>query len=177
MFVSSWQLYGTPTMIIPVNPGATAMLPIQAPPDVHRDLRRVLDPFLRLNVINEYETGMREIADELINGFSERGACEFVSEFAQRMPSIVLFRLLLGFPEDAIDEAYHWTLAISHSIDAADRSSVHSNFRALVDRLLEQRRREPERGDIVDALLTAHVAGRPVRKHVVVPGRMVNLVV
>ena len=151
-----------PTVTIPPNPGAVPIIPLQCEPGIHRDFRRVLDPYFRAGAVAKYEDGIREIATELIDAFVERGRCEFVGDFARPLPGAVTFRLFLGLPESEVDEAYHWTLAIMHAAGTPEAPLVHQNFMRLITRMVERRRAEPRRDDVVDALLHGTVAGRQV---------------
>jgi cytochrome P450 len=150
-----------PTVTIPVNPGAVPILPLQAEPALHRDFRRILDPYFRAGAVAKYETGTREITIDLIDSFIERGRCEFITDFARRLPGAVVFRLFLGLPETEVDEAFRLTLAIMHSLGTPEAPKVHQTFMELIASMLERRRAEPPRGDVIDALFNGSVDGRP----------------
>lgn len=150
-----------PTVTIPVNPGAVPLIPLQCPTEVHRDFRRVLDPYFRAGAIASYEDGMRSITTDLIDEFVEAGRCEFVADFARKLPGAVIFRLFLGLPEDEVDEAFRLTMAIMHSLGTDDAPKVHAEFMQLISGMLERRRCEPPRGDVVDALFEGTVGDRP----------------
>ena len=150
-----------PTTTIPPNPGAIPLIPLQCEPDVHGGFRRLLDPFFRVGAIAKYEAGIRQIVNGLIDGFIEAGRCEFIAEFARPLPGSVIFRLFLGLPDSELDQAYHWTMAIMHDLDKPDAHLIHRNFMELIAGMLERRRAEPRRADIVDALLHGTVSDRP----------------
>ncbi len=153
-----------PTVSIPPNPGAVRIIPLQCVPTEHRGFRRLLDPYFRAGAIGKYEPGIRDICTELIDSFIERGQCEFITEFARKLPGAVIFRLFLGLPESEIDEAYHWTLGIVQSVTQPDGALVHQNFMNLIGRLVDARLAEPRREDIVDTLLHGTVLGRPLTR-------------
>jgi cytochrome P450 len=150
-----------PTVTIPTNPGAVPLIPLQLEGELHRDFRRLLDPYFRAAAVAKYESGIREITTDLIDTFIEEGCCEFVADFARRLPGAVVFRLFLGLPESEIDEAFHWTLAIMHSLGTPEAPFVHERFMSLIERMVERRKAEPRRDDVVDALLHGTVSGRP----------------
>lgn len=150
-----------PTVTIPVNPAAVPILPLQAEQDVHRDYRRILDPYFRPREVAKYEDGIRDITTGLIDEFIERGECEFIAEFAHKLPGAVVFRLFLGLPETEIAEAFRLTLAIMHALGTPQAATVHHDFMRLIERMLERRRAEPPRGDIIDALFSGTVGDRP----------------
>ena len=156
------QLYSAvPTVTIPVNLAAVPIIPLQCERGLHRDFRRLLDPYFRAGAVPRYEDGIRQITTELMDDFIERGRCEFVSEFARKLPGALVFRLLLGLPETETDEAFRLTLAIMHSLGTPEAAHVHADFMSLIGRMLERRRVDPPRGDVIDALLAGQVEGRP----------------
>ncbi len=149
------------TTTIPPNPGAIPLIPLQCELDVHNGFRRLLDPYFRAGAVGKYEAPIRNIVSALIDSFVERGSCEFIADFARQVPGAVIFRLFLGLDESELDQAYHWTMAIMHDLDKPDAHLIHQNFMALIAGLLERRRAEPRRDDIVDALMHGTVSGRP----------------
>lgn len=151
-----------PTVTIPRNPGAVPLIPLQCEPSVHRDFRRALDPYFRVNAVAKYEDGIREITTELIDEFIELGRCEFIRDFARKLPGAVVFRLFLGLPEEEVDEAFRLTLAIMHKLGTEEVLHVHKAFMDLISGMLERRRAEPPRGDVVDALFEATIGDRPI---------------
>jgi cytochrome P450 len=151
-----------PTATIPVNPGAVPILPLQADPSVHRDFRKLLDPFFRPRAIAKYADGVRQVTNELIDTFIERGSCDFVEEFARPLPGRFIFRSFLGLPESDVPEAFRLTLAIMHSLGSDEAATVHRDFMALIRRMLDERRNQPPRGDVIDALFDGTVQGRPI---------------
>jgi cytochrome P450 len=159
-FADNEGLSSVPTTTIPPNPGAVPVLPLQCEPDVHGGFRRLLDPFFRAGAIARYEEGIRRIVNELIDGFIERGQCEFIADFARPLPGAVIFQLFLGLPASELEAAYHWTMAIMHDLDKPDAHLIHQNFMELIAGLIARRRGEPRRPDVVDALLHGTVFER-----------------
>jgi cytochrome P450 len=49
-----------------------------------------------------------------------------------------------------------------HSLGTEEAATVHRDFIALIQRMLDGRRTEPPRGDVIDALFSGTVAGRPI---------------
>lgn len=153
-----------PTVTIPANPGAVPLIPLQLEGELHRDFRRLLDPYFRVAAVAQYEPAIRDITRDLIDTFIAEGSCEFIADFARPLPGAVVFRLFLGLPESGIDEAFHWTMAIMHALGTPQAPLVHERFMSLIERMVERRKSEPRRDDVVDALLHGTVAGRPLTK-------------
>jgi cytochrome P450 len=75
-------------------PEAQRELPIECDPPRHTVIRRPLVMGLLPATIDRWGPAIRELAAELIDGFSDRGECEFVSEFAQVFPICVFLDLV-----------------------------------------------------------------------------------
>jgi cytochrome P450 len=159
-FSDEQRFSSVPTVTIPVNPAAVPIIPLQCEPDIHRDFRRILDPYFRAGAVARYRAGICQITTELIDSFIETGRCEFIGDFARPLPGALMFRLFLGLPESEIDEAFDLTMAIMHSLGTPEAEHVHRRFMALISRMLDRRRAEPRPGDVIDALLTGTVQGR-----------------
>ncbi|MEQ8837193.1 MAG: hypothetical protein RID07_10360, partial [Lacipirellulaceae bacterium] len=61
---------------------------------LHADARKVLAPFFSPKSVVNLEQTARELTISLIDEFHARGECEFVSEFALKMPIIIVMRLM-----------------------------------------------------------------------------------
>jgi cytochrome P450 len=68
----------------------------------HSRIRSIIYPWFRVGAIGDYpDNVIAPIANELVDAFEERGACELVSEFAEPLSARVLKRALgLGFVEE-----------------------------------------------------------------------------
>jgi cytochrome P450 len=68
----------------------------------HSRIRSIIYPWFRVGAIGDYpDEVITPIANELVDGFVERDACELVSEFAEPLSARVLRRALgLGFVEE-----------------------------------------------------------------------------
>src|SRR5581483_1525192 len=84
-----------------VNAGMGKFIPLELDGAEHMAYRNVLQPLFNPSRMKAIEDEIRTIVNELIDGFIERGRCEFVSEFAHELPARV-FLAMMGWPlEDA----------------------------------------------------------------------------
>jgi cytochrome P450 len=96
------------------NPHATTMLeapPITSDPPIHGWARRLLLPAFGPTAIETQTHITRAIADDLINGFAERGHADIATDYAQHIPVRVIAQML-GVP--VADEATftRWAVTI-----------------------------------------------------------------
>jgi cytochrome P450 len=78
------------------------MIPLQIDPPEHKKYRVLLDPFLAPRQVARLEHEIARLVNELIDGFVDRGACEFLADFAVPLPCTVFLRLL-GLPLEHLD--------------------------------------------------------------------------
>ena len=84
-----------------VNAGQGKFIPIELDPPEHTFYRQALQPLFSPKRMKELEPLIRDVINELIDGFAAKGSAEFISEFAHELPTRV-FLALMGWPlEDA----------------------------------------------------------------------------
>jgi cytochrome P450 len=89
------QRFSSECIFVPQKPpDAQRELPIECDPPRHSVIRKPLVMGLLPAMIDRRAPAIRELAAELIDGFSDRGECEFVSEFAQVFPICVFLDLV-----------------------------------------------------------------------------------
>jgi cytochrome P450 len=92
------ERFSSECILVPKKPReAQRELPIECDPPRHTVIRRPLTRALLPSAIDARESSIRELAKELIDGFADRGECEFVSEFAQVFP-VCIFLDLVNLP-------------------------------------------------------------------------------
>jgi cytochrome P450 len=75
----------------------TGLIPLQVDPPDHARYRRLLDPLFGPRRMAALEPDVVALTNRLIDGFIERGTCDFSPEFAQPLPSGTFLRLM-GLP-------------------------------------------------------------------------------
>jgi cytochrome P450 len=144
------------------------LIPLQIDPPEHKKYRKILDPIFAPKQMTALEPSVAALVNQLIDGFVDRGECDFSQEFSIPFPSQV-FLTLLGLPLDDLptflemkdgiirpdqvvgkprdDEA---TIAYQRGI----ATSIYDYF----DRVLDQREVE-RRDDLLSQFLDAEVDG------------------
>jgi cytochrome P450 len=126
----------------------------------HSRIRGIIYPWFRVGAIGDYpDNVIAPIADDLVDGFAERGSCDLVSEFAEPLSARVLKRALgLGFVEEETLRRWFVELATGaanfegdpekQAIADAASTEVNETLAPVVERL----EREPD-----DTLLSSMV--------------------
>lgn len=140
-------------------------IPISFDPPEHSKWRRLLDPFFSPREMARLEADVTRQVNEMIDGFIERGECNYASEYAVPLPCGVFMRLM-GFPLDQLrlfvdlkDRLLRGSgegFGVQDDIQRAAREEIT----ALLEDLLEQRRREA-RDDLITKLIHSEIDGRP----------------
>jgi len=141
---------------LPKNPIVLPLLEYDG--ELHADFRKVLAPFFAPKSIGALEHISRELTNSLIDGFQADGKCEFVHQFSQRMPIMILMNLLALPSEDT-----PYLLKISEDIvrsgDPALQDAAFQRVGAyLAERVIPLRRAQPG-SDIFSAIVQAKVEG------------------
>ncbi len=128
--------------------------------DDHARLRRLMNPAFSSRLITALVPQFQALAGELIDGFAERGRCEFMSEFAEPYATRVTAQLL-GIPEDEWRTLADWaeTLGLGLSVSVAEHlpeiEAALEGFYGYADELIAERRRT-RRDDFVTHLVEAN---------------------
>jgi len=123
---------------------------IMSDPPEHDRYREILHRALAPGqTVRSLTPKMKLIIDELIDGFCERGLCEFIQEFAYPLPMRVV-AAILDVPDDQIDMLKAWSddfIAVQAGNISDDRivSSARRTleFEDFILRKVDDRRREP----------------------------------
>jgi cytochrome P450 len=136
------------------------MVPIDSNPPLHRDVRRVLNPFLTPQALEPHEEEFRAIIGGLIEAFAGDGQCDIATQLAKQFPADITSRYLFGVTDpDELHLLRHWVRKLSYDMHREDPKvliEVQDQWSAWSHALVQRRRAEP-RDDIVSALLTATV--------------------
>ncbi|ETB34336.1 hypothetical protein N602_28730, partial [Mycobacterium avium subsp. hominissuis 10-5606] len=96
-----FELFATaPSVNIPAGLGQRRpLLPMEVDPPVQTRYRALLLPVFSPARMKSIEGRIRAVADSLIDGFVDKGECDFVADFAEPLPSVI-FTEMMGLPLD-----------------------------------------------------------------------------
>jgi cytochrome P450 len=137
--------------------------------DDHSRIRRLLMPAFRNKTIAAMRPRFQALANELIDGFADRGSVEFVSEFAEPYAARIIC-VLLGLPEDNWHQVARWAddLGASFSIDVGNQvpkiEAALTGLYEYVGEVVADRRSNPQ-DDLVTTLVQATDDGDRLSEH------------
>ncbi len=139
------------------------LIPLQVDPPDHRNFRRLLDPLFAPKQMNKIEPDIARLVNELIDGFIERGECDFSTEFAMPLPSQVFLKLV-GLPLSELDLFLSMKDGILRP-QGADLPEMQANQKLAAQKIegyfteaVEDRKKSP-RDDLLTMFLEADVDG------------------
>src|SRR3954470_4019558 len=77
--------------------GEQPLIPLQVDPPKHTQYRRFLNPRFVPREIEKIEPDVRALVRRTLDGFADRGQCDFHDEFSTPLPSGI-FLALMGLP-------------------------------------------------------------------------------
>ncbi len=132
--------------------GNLPILPEDSDPPYHTAWRQVLNPFFSAKAIAALEAPARTYARELIDAFIDRGRCDYVTEFAAKLPGLVLFRHILPVPVQDLPQLFQDIDTYSFG-PVDERAAAFGRVHAYLEAFLTQRHRQEPEGDLVDVVL------------------------
>ena len=128
----------------------------------------MLDPEFSPKKMAALEPDVRALANEILDGLVDRGACNFHEDFATPFPSAVFLRLM-GMPQSDLSMFLQWrddTIrpATTDMDEAARiRDEAGTAISRYFETALEDRRANPDDG-LLSRLAHAEVEGRPLTR-------------
>jgi len=133
-------------------------LPVEIDPPEHAKYRAFINPLFTPSAMAKLEDRIRGYAIDYITAFQDRGACEFMSDFAFEFP-IKVFLELMDFPLSNTKQFLEWETGLLHAPDLATIADATRNVVAFLRDEIADRRRNP-RSDIISYALGVEVEGR-----------------
>ena len=135
---------------------------LTADPPVHTRFRKLVNLAFSMTRVNTMEERMRAIVVELIEGFAEAGACDFVADFAVPLP-VAIIAGELGLPDAERPRVKRWSDAfvdrLGHMIPPEREIECAREVVEFQHALKEQidGRRERPTDDLLSDLVNARV--------------------
>lgn len=166
--LQDWETFSSAHgMSIPDSAALVRMPPVEVDPPEQRIFKRVITPYFTPAAVAAWEQPTREIVSALIDDFVDEGSCDFMEAFARPFPSLAFFRLAISAPADELD---HVAYLASKSASPTDPAAAEcwQGLYAWIKQFVARRRAQPPCGDVIDAVLTADIGGRPISEEEII---------
>lgn len=158
-----YELFATaPSVNIPAGLGQRRpLLPMEVDPPVQSRYRALLLPVFSPGRMKRIEGRIRTVAESLIDGFIADGECDFVADFAEKLPTTI-FTEMMGLPLDEAPRFHRWKHILMHGHhddpDGTVRAAAAQELNDYLVELLTSRKHDSGE-DIISTLHTAEVDG------------------
>jgi cytochrome P450 len=147
---SIFSTYQTP--IPPIEPFPVVQ-PQGVDPPEHKVFRSLLAPMFTPVAVRGMTAELQQRATALIEGFADKGECDFISAYAERFPT-AMFLYLFGLPESRLDEFIALANVFFRSTDPDARAKNIVEIYAVLDVLFREKEANPGK-DIASAIVTS----------------------
>lgn len=142
------------------------LIPLQIDPPEHAKYRRLMDPHLGPKEVATIEDETRALVNDVIDGFIERGSCDFHAEFSVPFPCTV-FLTLSGLPLDEVAQFLAWKDAIirpdvpfgDHAAAAEVRRATGRALYGYFEGVIDDRLANPG-DDVISRFVHGEIDGR-----------------
>ncbi len=159
---SNFELFTATSLAIPKIENPIPLIPNNFDPPLHTKYREIFGKrLLSARALSTLEDDSRARTLALFNAF-EPGRCEFVEDFAYKLP-IEVFLEMMGFDPDRRDECLGWIHDIFRGETLEETSRGFEEARSYVAGWLSSQLAKPEanRGRLFQSLTASTVDGRP----------------
>jgi cytochrome P450 len=137
---------------------------LHVPPDKHRRLRNLVNPFFTPRAAHRWRPAMRGFVEQLNAAVEAERRCEFVEAFAKPYPSLTIATVMGAALSDA-PRLHEWSNWIQRQFDGpslmTERERIEQAVAEFYDwagELLARRRQDPS-DDLISSLIAARFAG------------------
>ena len=134
-------------------------IPQEIDPPHHRKYRNIVDPLFCPAGIAKLEGLIRQRASGLIEGFADKGECEFTTAFGRPLP-VSVFLDVMGLPQDMLDTFVSWADIMIHSQDPAEVGVAFNKAIAYLKGAIAEKKANPDSG-VISLIANAQIDGRP----------------
>jgi cytochrome P450 len=151
------------------DPNIFGKLPVRIPPldsdpPLQQEFRRLLNPFFSRSYFSRFEPDARRIAAKAIDGFIDRGSCEFVAEFAVPFSAGVLAQLVFDETDERrLERALGYVTAVAEE----QTHQAFADLAGLAGEYLAEKAQHSEgssgadQDSILGAIVNGSIEGRP----------------
>jgi len=151
-------LFSMREVTVPAGTTPFVNIPLETDGAEHAAYRGVLQLSFTPAEILKLDKDVRDLAVELIDGFIDRGQCEFVSEFAAILP-IVIFMRLADLPAADRADLMAWSDAAVHPTSYENRQWGYGSMSDYIEKLMAERA-AGDAEDVVSRIMRGRVFER-----------------
>lgn len=153
------DIFSSDQIILPKGAKPIKLLPLEARPEEHGAYRAIIAKRLNPKAVTVMRAGVRSLTVEIIEGIRAKGQCEFVEDFAKRLP-IAVFLQLVDLPQSDREKLLEWTEAAVRSKSPTHILTSFLHVMNYLEYWIRERRRNPG-DDLISEIVNAEIDGKP----------------
>lgn len=118
------------------------LAPLESDWPDHQRLRGILQPIFQPNAVKSLSGRIRLLAMDLIGKFADGGRCDFIQDFAVKLPTQI-FMEMMGLPLADLPQFLEWEDIIMGRSEPERMAETWLKIRAYVEAEIAQRRQVP----------------------------------
>jgi cytochrome P450 len=134
------------------------MIPLELDPPQHGRYRAMLNPVFAPKRVDLLDSSIRTLSIELIESFKDKGECDFIHDFAKKLPTTI-FLQMLGLPVSRLDEFLQWEDDLLHSNNEERQNAAGMFIYVYLAERINERINEAPGEDIISQLLQQEIEG------------------
>jgi cytochrome P450 len=138
----NYAIFSHEVFTIPRGSVRIIMPPLTVDPPLHARYRAVFNPFFTPSRVAVMAEKARALTIELIDGFAAKGACEFVEDFAHKLP-VIVFLGIVDLPVDRREEFMEWGIGFGRAKDQETRDRYLQPIVQYLMQVLNERYERP----------------------------------
>lgn len=138
------------------------MIPLEIDPPHHRKYRAMIDPMVSPRTVATMESSICKLANQLIDEFIDKGACEFTTDFGRPLP-VSVFLGLMGLPQDMRDTFVGWAMGLLHAQDRKVAEVCMRETVAYLKEAIAEKTQTPDES-VLSQIVHGKAAGEPLTR-------------
>lgn len=135
-------------------------IPEELDPPEHGKYRRILQPYFSPQSMRSLDGMVRETCDTLLENLAGNDGCEFIHDFASRLPNQVFLKMM-GLPLDMLDQFLEWEGSLLRGQSTTERMEATKAVLEYLTRFIADQP-ESERTELMRTILNGEVDGAPI---------------
>ena len=157
--LTDYTRFSSRSIIIPKSHSADhGLLPTTIDPPEHHFYRKTLNHSMAPAAVNAMSDDIRSIVTSLIDGFVEKGHCNFTRDFADILP-IRVFLSMMDLPENDIPQTKYWTDQLIRPDGSITFADALQNLKDYIAPYVDQRMGK-EGVDMLSRMINTDTNGR-----------------
>lgn len=159
--LKDYEHFTSYTVLIPKATAGQAyrLIPLSVDPPQHGPFRKLMDDNLNPKAVRDYEPHVRKLTVDLIEGFRQRGRCNFTHDFAEQLP-IRIFMRIVDLPMQDLPTLKYLADQFTRPDGTLPYSEVRRRFADYLRPVIEARR-GGSGTDMISNMVNGQVFGRP----------------